>query len=306
MSAIMCTLIHAHLGTFIFIMMFLPVSHLLNDHVVVKVSDPARLTCNTPCSGDVKWMFLNRPDLPVRECKWGVCTEGHSFKNRTRPVEGQPSLDLNPVMYNDQGWYSCYCDNSEICKFHLEVVFPDLKSVCVGANVTIPCYADTDKRIPDNDISVQWKKDGKPFVNLQQGKINYGPGFKGRGFITASQYKKGDLSLTITKVQQSDGGTYCCIHRHEELGQPEAVTLSIRESSECEAVKQSTLPWWGILLIVVAIVASFCVGFLCSHFKSFKYILNILNVRQKRQQDGTDDDDDDDDDQMRVIVNNEG
>lgn len=97
--------------------------------------------------------------------------------------------------------------------------------------MTIPCYADTDKGISDNDINIQWEKDGKLVMKLQQGKMNYGPGFEGRGVITASQYKNGDLSLTITKVQQSDGGIYRCLHRHEELGQPEAVTLSIR--GEC-------------------------------------------------------------------------
>lgn len=97
--------------------------------------------------------------------------------------------------------------------------------------MTIPCYADTDKRIPDENINIQWEKDGKPFVMLQHRKMSYGPGFEGHGFITASQYKNGDLSLTIPKVQQSDGGIYRCRHRHEEPGQPEAVDLRI--SGEC-------------------------------------------------------------------------
>ncbi|KAK3510200.1 hypothetical protein QTP70_027762, partial [Hemibagrus guttatus] len=131
-------------------------------------------------------------------------------------------------MYNDKGWYIGYCDNSEICQFHLDVVVSGVYSVCVGENVTLPCYAATDKTIHDNDISVQWEKDGRPVVTLKQGKMSYGPGFEGRALITASQYKNGNLSLTILKVQQSDTGIYSCKHRHEEPGQPEAVTLRIR------------------------------------------------------------------------------
>lgn len=94
--------------------------------------------------------------------------------------------------------------------------------------MTVPCYADTPKDIPDNDINIQWEKDGQLAVKLQQGKMSYSQGLEGRGFITPSQYKKGDLSLTIPKVQQSDGGIYCCVHRHEEPGEPEAMTLIVR------------------------------------------------------------------------------
>ncbi|MCJ8747596.1 hypothetical protein PDJAM_G00155390 [Pangasius djambal] len=275
----MCTL----LETFIFIMMFYPVSQLPNP--VVKVNDPVLITCNKTCSGDVKWMLAKRPEILVSECKRGACVEGHGFENRTRLVQGEPSLHLNAVMYNDEGWYICYCDSSDICKSHLEVVFPHPKNVCVGANVTIPCYANTDKRIPDDDIYVRWEKDGELVVTLQKGKMSYGPGFEGRGFITASQYKNGDMSLTIPKVQQSDGGVYRCTHRHEERGQPEAVTLSI---SECEAVKQSTFPWWGSLLVVVAFVAGLCVGHFNKYFKHFKnseYCITFMH--QKRLENDT-------------------
>ncbi|XP_058237613.1 uncharacterized protein LOC131347526 isoform X2 [Hemibagrus wyckioides] len=229
-----------------------------NGHKVVNVNDPVLLTCNQPCAGDVKWMLSDRPGLLVRECKSGVCVEGHAFENRTRPVQGEPSLHLNPVMYNDKGWYICYCDHSQICQFYLDVVFSGVNSVCVGENVTLRCYASTDKTIRDNDISVQWEKDDQTVVTLQQGKMIYGPVFEGRALITASQYKNGDLSLTILKVQQSDRGTYRCKHRHEEPGQPEAVTLSVRECSETAAVKQCTFPWWGILLSVIATICVVC------------------------------------------------
>ncbi|KAF4093419.1 hypothetical protein AMELA_G00001930 [Ameiurus melas] len=281
-EAIMCTQIGIHLGTFMFVMMFLTVSPISNHHALVKVYDPVLLTCNNTCSGDVTWTLSVRTEIRVSECKRSTCVEGHGFENRTRLVHGGPSLQLNPVMYNDKGWYICYCDKDMICKFHLDVVFPTLKSVCVGKKVTIPCYTYTDKRILDENINVQWEKDGKPFVTLQHGKMSYGPSFEGRGFITLSQYKNEDLSLTIPKVQQSDGGIYRCRHRHEELGQPEAVNLRISESSECEAVKQSTFPWWGVLLVVVAIVVIFCVGVL------YKYFTHIFSCWKRTQNDAVD------------------
>lgn len=94
--------------------------------------------------------------------------------------------------------------------------------------MSIPCYALTDKRVPDDDISVQWEKDGEVVVKLERGAMSYGAGLEGRGFIAASQYKNGDLSLTILKTQPSDAGMYRCVHRHEEAAEPEAVALSVR------------------------------------------------------------------------------
>lgn len=103
-------------------LVFLTVSPLSNHHALVKVYDPVMLICNGTCSGDVSWMFSVRTEILVSECKRSTCVEGNGFKNRTRFVHGGPSLQLNPVMYNDKGWYVCYCDKAEICKFHLDVV----------------------------------------------------------------------------------------------------------------------------------------------------------------------------------------
>ncbi|KAK2819504.1 hypothetical protein Q7C36_021150 [Tachysurus vachellii] len=239
----MCTL----QTIFIFLLMVLPVSLTLNGHELLNVNDPVLLTCNTSCTGDVKWMLSSRPGLIVSECRSGVCVEGHAFKKRTRPVHGEASVHLNHVEYNDKGWYICYCDTLKICQFYLDVVFSSVKRVCVGADVILPCYAATDKMIADKDISVQWEKNGRPVVKLQKGKMSYSPDFEGRAFVTMSQYKYGALSLTIFNVQQSDQGIYRCKHRHEEPGQPEAVTLSV---NECEALKQSVFPWCGILSVL--------------------------------------------------------
>lgn len=107
----------------------------------------------------------------------------------------------------------------------------------------LPCYAATDKMIADKDISVQWERNGRPVVKLQKGKMSFGPGFEGRASVTMSQYKNGALSLTIHNVQQSDQGIYRCKHRHEEPGQPEAVTLSVNgefHSAESDQVREHT------------------------------------------------------------------
>lgn len=234
--------------------MFFPASLIPVGHVLVQVNNPAALTCNQSCAGDVKWMLSRRPDLPVSECRKGVCVEGNGFKNRTEPVQGEPFLHLKPVMYNDQGWYICYCNNLELCRFHLEVVSPRLESASAGANVTLLCYADTKKNIRDHEIFIEWEKDGQRVVMLKDGDMAYGSGFKGRALVSLSQYKNGDLSLTLLQVQQSDGGLYRCTHRDKELGEPEAINLSIIEPPVWAAVKQSTFPWYESLLVVIFVV----------------------------------------------------
>lgn len=74
-------------------------------------------------------------------------------------------------------------------------------------------------------------KDGQLVVELQHGKISYGPGYEGRVVIRAKQYENGHVPLTIFKVQWLDGGMYCSKYRHDEAGQPEAISLHI--SGEC-------------------------------------------------------------------------
>lgn len=98
----------------------------------------------------------------------------------------------------------------------------------IRGNVTLPCYARTEKQIADDAVNIIWKKDDQMVLEVQKGIIKYGSGFTGRASVSLHLYKDGDLSLTIFSLRTSDKGLYRCYHSvEEEHGHPGAVTLHV-------------------------------------------------------------------------------
>ncbi|KAG1956370.1 si:dkey-22i16.9 [Pimephales promelas] len=197
----------------------------------VKVRDTAIIPCNKTCNGKLLWVLKTKNEnLDVLKCEQGTCTEGDGFKNRVSIFEnsGNPSLKLYPVLYNDEGWYMVYCDSKFLCKFHLEVFVPTTVNATIRNNVTLPCYARTEKRIADDAVNVLWKKDDQTVLQVQKGIPKHGSSFTGRASVSLHHYKDGDLSLTISSVTMADKGLYRCYHNtEEEHGHPGAVTLNV-------------------------------------------------------------------------------
>ncbi|XP_052402059.1 uncharacterized protein LOC127949140 isoform X1 [Carassius gibelio] len=198
----------------------------------VKVRDTAIIPCYKTCDGDILWALTTKYEkLDVLRCVQGTCTEGFSFKNRvhlSNEKSGNPSLIMSPVLYNDEGWYEARCGLEFLCKFHLEVFVPTTVNVSVRGNVTLPCFARTEKNIADDAVSILWKKDDQTVLQVQEGLINYGSGFRGRASVALHHYKDGDLSLNMLRVTTADKGLYRCYHNtDEEHGYPAAVTLSV-------------------------------------------------------------------------------
>ncbi|CAM4480856.1 unnamed protein product [Leuciscus chuanchicus] len=187
----------------------------------VKVRDTAIIPCNETCNGNLLWELKTKNEkLDVLNCVQGTCTEGDSFKNRVSISEkfkaGNLSLKLYSVVYNDEGWYNVLCDSKFLCRFHLEVFVPTTVNATIRSNVTLPCYARTEKRIPDDAVNVLWKKDDQVVLQVQKGITNHGSSFTGRASVSLPHYKDGDLSLTIFWVTTADKGLYRCYHNTEE------------------------------------------------------------------------------------------
>lgn len=207
--------------------------------VEVKIRDAAIFTCNGTCNGHLLWTFnTNNEKLDVLKCVQKNCTEGDNFKNRVSLKPGTLSLTLYPVLYNDEGWYSVKCDSVLLCKVHLDAFVPTTVSASVRRNVTLPCYARTEKQIADDTVNILWKKDDQMVLQVQKGNTTYGSGFEGRASVSLHHYKDGDLSLNILGVTTSDKGLYRCYHRTtEEHGYPGAVTLNVTADPKFYAKK---------------------------------------------------------------------
>ncbi|XP_058635435.1 uncharacterized protein si:dkey-22i16.9 [Onychostoma macrolepis] len=202
--------------------------------VAVKVRDTAIIPCYKTCDGDILWALRTKNEkVDVLRCVQGKCTEEFSFKNRVhlsheKIKSGKLSLIISPVLYNDEGWYEAMCGLNLLCKFHLEVFVPTTVNVSVRGNVTLPCYARTEKQISDDAVNILWKKDDQTVLQIQKGITTYGSGFKCRASVSLHHYKDGDLSLNMLGVITSDKGLYRCYHNtDEEHGYPGAVTLNV-------------------------------------------------------------------------------
>ncbi|KAK2909113.1 hypothetical protein Q8A67_004950 [Cirrhinus molitorella] len=167
-----------------------------------------------------------------------TCTKKENFKNRVSFKPGTLSIALYPVLYNDEGWYTVKCDSATFCKFHLEALVPSTVTAPIRSNVTLPCYAHTEKQIADDTVDILWKKDDQMVLQVQNGVTTYGSGFTGRVSLSLPHYKDGDLSLNILGVTTSDKGLYRCYHRaKDEHGYPAALTLNVTADQKFYAKK---------------------------------------------------------------------
>ncbi|XP_046696017.1 uncharacterized protein LOC124379631 isoform X2 [Silurus meridionalis] len=235
------------------------------------VNGSTRLACNTPCHGDitVDYAYMGSKILVIR-CEQGSCHTGDAFKNRAQK-SAVSSIHLNPVLFSDDGNYIISCNNTWLCQQKLDVIAPVPVNAAVGENVTIQLYARTEKNITDKDIVYQCEKDANPVVKLQKGIVSYGTGYEGRVSVSLDQYRNGDVSLTLLKVQETDAGIIRCTHRHEEAVQPEAVDLTVTVSTlttmppkalEKKALEEKTWPWWAILLENIFLLLLLLCGYL--------------------------------------------
>lgn len=98
----------------------------------------------------------------------------------------------------------------------------------VGQNVTLTCYARTEKQIADDAVNILWKKDDQMVLQVKEGITKYGSSFTDRASVSQHHYKNGEFSVTIFSVTKSDEGLYRCYHSaEEEHGYPGAVTLNV-------------------------------------------------------------------------------
>ncbi|XP_057187122.1 uncharacterized protein si:dkey-22i16.9 [Triplophysa rosa] len=245
-----------------------PVLAGISKPVMVNLRDATVLSCNSTCNRELLWTFKpNSENLQVLKCVQGYCTEGDGFKRRAKIKHGT-SLTLHPTLYNDEGWYEARCDSEILCTVHLDVLVPTTVNASVQHNVTLPCYARTEKQMADDAMKILWKKDGEPFLEVKNGHTSYGSGFTQRASVSLNHYRDGDLSLSISMVTPSDSGLYQCYYETEEPGHPGAVTLTVtahRSTTERQVGDNLTLDVINSERVTVTFTNSQGVGMLvCS------------------------------------------
>ncbi|KAL7841739.1 hypothetical protein SRHO_G00254300 [Serrasalmus rhombeus] len=206
----------------------------VTDAVTVQLGHSATVSCHVNCSTVTWWSkgIEVFQIFQIFEFSEGKCTVAPEFKDRIECSEekirgGDVSLTITSAVYNDRGWYYCSCDGKDQCDRRIDVLVPISLSTSAGSKVTLPCYAEMDKRTADSSAFVLWEKDKQQVLQLENGKMSYGSGFEQRARVSTENYRKGDLSLTIDRVRFSDSGLYRCSLKDGGHGYPNTISLAV-------------------------------------------------------------------------------
>lgn len=99
----------------------------LTSGLTVVLRQTATIPCNRSCSA-VEWFRKKMKSLnPVCSFREGNFSVAPEFKDRIEFYEanlrqGNASLIIDNIVYNDRSWYVCSCDGEKVCDHFLEVL----------------------------------------------------------------------------------------------------------------------------------------------------------------------------------------
>ncbi|KAA0707963.1 hypothetical protein E1301_Tti023961 [Triplophysa tibetana] len=237
-----------------------------SETVCVLVDQFVVLPCEMRSCAALKWSKIHPIQTTVAECVNKICSVKEGYQERFRFTnqtnQGNYSLLLNPTKYNDRGAYKCTCGsiNKDVI---LEVIVSRPMSVDESSNITLPCYADTQTHVND----VTWLHNSIIILHyMKNGSTFPGEGYENRISLTEGGFKHGDLSLTLTSVQQTDAGLYRCFVQYESTkGDPHAYMIHVdmngeHQKSNTDSIDRGNITTTFILIIVGILVVGLLTG----------------------------------------------
>ncbi|XP_076854628.1 uncharacterized protein LOC143509670 [Brachyhypopomus gauderio] len=89
--------------------------------VKVNLHDAATLTCSQ-YSGLVTWTVIHKPRDILAQCDQISCQSQEGFNmSHDEYLKGDLSLNITDVDYTKRGWYTCTCNNKDICDVSLQI-----------------------------------------------------------------------------------------------------------------------------------------------------------------------------------------
>ncbi|KAG7236244.1 hypothetical protein INR49_001160, partial [Caranx melampygus] len=207
------------------------------QEVKVKPGENATLQCRSSGEAQVDTILIQwiRPDLKsegfIFIYKDGQCQEESQHPSYLGRVElkdpemkdGNVSVILKNVTFNDTGTYECFVGNNgsepeRISSINLTVQHSVNITAAPGQTVSLSCRAPSNTDI----TAVEWTRPGlePEYVFLyRDGRSDPGnqlPSFKDRVELQDRQMKDGDVSMILKDLTSKDTGTYECRVFHTE------------------------------------------------------------------------------------------
>ncbi|XP_029108681.1 uncharacterized protein LOC114910701 [Scleropages formosus] len=205
------------------------------ESLVVSLKGTAVLCCYGPeftgSPADQQHFKWTSGGQLVAQWSQGQFTAGPGYEGRVqlsekRVEDGNFSLTISPVEYNDEGLYDCFTGSKHLAAVTVDVLVSVTISLWVGDPVTLPCYANVNKQTDDSQLNVRWEKDGETVLQVQTGTVNTGSRFRNRVSVSPDRVRLGDLSLTFSMIRISDRGAYQCFFK-DNKGTPDGIILSV-------------------------------------------------------------------------------
>ncbi|CAI5671588.1 unnamed protein product [Oreochromis niloticus] len=203
------------------------ISQAFGDLIQASVGDDVKFPLSEECMEGHGALNLHLKDgsIQVVASLHGDWEPGRAYIGRV--TVSSDSLILTSVDFNDQGMYDFTCKKKgKVELTDLQVFLPSEVVVDEGEDAALPCRSITaGQRVK----SAQWRRDREMVLGLNPPHVTDGNDFESRVSIPSDWYQRGDLSLTIKRVQLRDRGVYFCdvdkTERHRS-----AVRLRVRET----------------------------------------------------------------------------
>ncbi|KAL3050949.1 hypothetical protein OYC64_001264 [Pagothenia borchgrevinki] len=258
--------------------------------------DDVTLQCNSHTGAAVTKLVWKRPELKdeyvfyfsdnlLNETNQDPLYHGRVELKDPEMKNGDASVVLKNVDYDDSGTYECEVTTSSISRRKREVPEPSIHltnqsinlivikdpgevKAMSGQNVTLQCNGPTDAALtkikwerPDlKGHAVFFVRENRPYENFQD------PRYHGRVELKDPEMKNGDVSVVLMSVSVNDTGTYQCW-----VTAPTMPTELLRSVHLIVSEASSPFPGWAVALLVVCLVVVVVgVGFALKRFVFLK------------------------------------
>uniref|UniRef100_A0A7N6A2Q4 Ig-like domain-containing protein n=1 Tax=Anabas testudineus TaxID=64144 RepID=A0A7N6A2Q4_ANATE len=253
------------------------------EKITVSAGDDVILQCRLepPVSAESIRIEWTRPDLlPCIRGSVHTHEDGRflyeeqisSYNNRTRLfadqlINGNVSLKVSRVTPSDTGKYRCYLPSIhqeaviELSVGHDGFVPPDSfmehkpVEAVVGSDVILPCVSKFNINVDDHIL--EWNKDDEEIYTVQDGRgSTQVDDYKDRTSVSIDEFKKNNVSLKLSGVNETDRGDYCCcIKLDRDNIKCTKVTLDVSKEEKQPENKQQTQGEADSIGALVGIVA---------------------------------------------------
>ncbi|XP_036419819.1 uncharacterized protein LOC118803441 [Colossoma macropomum] len=175
--------------------------------VKVNLHDSATLPCSERCSGLVRWSVFHKPTDVLAECDQTSCRSKEGYQMiHDQYLKGNLSLTITDADFSKRDWYTCQCDDKDICDVRLQIE-PLSTSVRIKAGESLVLDLD----IPE-EVEVYYKSTGA--AGPSSGQICT---VDGRSLQCKPEYKqRASTLLQLRAVTPSDSGVYTVMDKRNE------------------------------------------------------------------------------------------